>query len=155
MIFQSISDSQSNIEMSIVRFGNVIGSNGSAIPLFNEQIQNGGPVTITHPEVTRYFMTIPEASSLVIQASAMSKKDEIFVLDMGKPIKILDIAKNIDENTNLDTSFTVFEDLSKKDSDRFQYVLPSFTFSKNLMTPENYNGNFSFISSGFQKNYQK
>ena len=65
----------------------------------------------------------------------------------------LDIAKNIDENTNLDTSFTVFEDLSKKDSDRFQYVLPSFTFSKNLMIPENYNGNFSFISSGFQKNY--
>jgi len=94
---QAICDSSKkiNTKISIVRFGNVIGSSGSVIPKFTKQIKNGGPITLTHPDVTRYFMTIPEASQLVIQAGAMSKGNDLFVLDMGKPIKIADLIKKI------------------------------------------------------------
>lgn len=95
MIVQSYDKKSKNTEYVAVRFGNVLGSNGSVIPLFLKQIENGGPVTVTHKEITRFFMTIPEAVSLVLQASVYAKGGEIFVLDMGKPVKIYDLAKKI------------------------------------------------------------
>ena len=95
MIIQSYDKKSDNTRYAAVRFGNVLGSNGSVIPLFLKQIEEGGPVTVTHREITRFFMTIPEAVSLVLQASLFAKGGEIFVLDMGKPVKIYELAENL------------------------------------------------------------
>jgi FlaA1/EpsC-like NDP-sugar epimerase len=95
IICQTLSAQNKNTCLSIVRFGNVLGSSGSVVPLFKKQIEKGGPVTLTHLDVERYFMTIPEAVQLVIQSGSIAKGGEVFVLDMGKPIKIIDLAKRM------------------------------------------------------------
>ena len=101
MVMQALALANTGTKFSIVRFGNVLESSGSVVPKFRKQIRDGGPITLTHPEVTRYFMTIPEASQLVIQASAMAKGGDVFVLDMGKSIKIMDLAVRMIELAGL------------------------------------------------------
>ena len=105
MALQALADTQagtqSGTKFSMVRFGNVLGSSGSVVPKFRQQIRDGGPITLTHPEVTRFFMTIPEAAQLVIQAGAMAKGGDLFVLDMGQPVKIMDLARRMVELSGL------------------------------------------------------
>ena len=95
MVLQAMADRGSDTRFTMVRFGNVLGSSGSVVPKFRKQIRAGGPVTVTHPDVNRFFMTTPEASQLVIQAGAMTQGGDVFVLDMGEPVKIINLAKRM------------------------------------------------------------
>jgi FlaA1/EpsC-like NDP-sugar epimerase len=95
LVLQAMQTRSTHTRFCMVRFGNVLGSSGSVVPLFREQIARGGPVTVTHPEVIRYFMTIPEAAQLVLQAGSMGKGADVFVLDMGKPVRIADLARRL------------------------------------------------------------
>lgn len=101
MVLQALAATTAGTKFSMVRFGNVLGSSGSVVPKFRQQIRDGGPITLTHPEITRYFMTIPEASQLVIQAGAMAKGGDVFVLDMGQSVKIIDLARRMIELSGL------------------------------------------------------
>ena len=101
MVLQAIASTNPGTKFSMVRFGNVLGSSGSVVPKFRQQIRDGGPITLTHPDITRYFMTIPEASQLVIQAGAMAKGGDVFVLDMGQSVKIMDLARRMIELSGL------------------------------------------------------
>ncbi|WP_309088623.1 nucleoside-diphosphate sugar epimerase/dehydratase [Domibacillus sp.] len=157
MIIQSM-DQQSSTRFVAVRFGNVLGSRGSVIPLFKKQIEKGGPVTVTHPDMIRYFMTIPEASRLVIQAGALAKGGEIFVLDMGEPVKIVDLAKNLITLSgysveDIGLAFTgvrpgekLFEELLQKDEVSEQQVYPKIYIGK---TAKMYLSEIEHITSVF------
>ena len=165
MIVQDLGQ-RSQTKFAVVRFGNVLGSRGSVIPLFKSQILAGGPVTVTHPEMTRFFMTIPEASRLVIQAGILADGGEVFVLDMGEPVKIIDLAKNMIELSGLteDEMPIVFsgirpgekmyEELLKDGEVNPEAISPGIFVGKSSRNPELYN-NLSEIETIRDKNELK
>lgn len=153
MVLQALADSRPVTCFSMVRFGNVLGSSGSVVPLFRQQIRDGGPITLTHPDITRYFMTIPEAAQLVIQASALANGGDVFLLDMGEPIRILDLAKRM-----VDLSGLTFKDEHQPDGDieiRITGLRPGEKLYEELLIGDNpqptlhprvLKGNESFVS---------
>ena len=157
MIIQTLAQN-SNTKFCAVRFGNVLGSSGSVILLFKEQIKKGGPVTVTHPEMTRYFMTIPEACQLVIEAGSMGNLGEIFLLDMGEPVKIVDLAKDLiklsgfEPQTDIPIIFTgmregekIYEELLTKEEE------VSTTQHERIFTANNLNQNISELQEELSK----
>ena len=138
LVLQALNERQRDTLFCMVRFGNVLGSSGSVVPLFRRQINNGGPITVTHPDIIRYFMTIPEASQLVIQAGAMGKGGDVFVLDMGEPVKITSLAKKMIKLSGLSEKTT-----EKPDGDieiQFTGLRPGEKLYEELLVGENVEG---------------
>ena len=138
IVLQGLNQRGGRTKFCMVRFGNVLESSGSVVPLFREQIRRGGPVTVTHPDVIRYFMTIPEASQLVLQAGAMAKGGDVFVLDMGKPIRIADLARRMDNLAGL-----TVRDEARPDGDieiRFTGLRPAEKLYEELLIGNNVSG---------------
>ncbi len=138
LVLQAFAREKSATRYCMVRFGNVLGSSGSVVPLFKNQIEKGGPVTVTHPEITRYFMTIPEAASLVIQAGAMGQGGDVFVLDMGQPVKIAELARRM-----IHLSGLVVRDDANPDGDieiQFSGLRPGEKLYEELLIGDNVSG---------------
>jgi FlaA1/EpsC-like NDP-sugar epimerase len=164
LVLQSMaSKSGIGTRICMVRFGNVLGSSGSVVPLFKEQIRHGGPITVTHPEVTRYFMTIPEAAQLVLQAGSLGLGGDVFVLDMGEPVKIVDLARKMVELSGLElkNSDTGLGDISiafvglRPGEKLYEELLigdnVSWTEHPRIMRAEEYSLNSEFLESNLEK----